>query len=167
MKNQYEYTISSTEDIRRALDEAEREGYELTYYNSAFYLRGTAGEPISVDDSLANLCVTAYGPAPVWVSGDGKVTVRAEKNAVVYATEGSLVDAYSSATVYAYDRSTVAVSMDSSVWVASDDVDVEAWGCSKVYLPSDGVDGSKAFVRLEGDAKIIRGIDVSMGLTNY
>lgn len=69
MKNQYEYTINSTEDIRKALSEAEREGYELTHYNSAFYLRGTAGELISVDDSLANLYVTAYGPAPVLVSG--------------------------------------------------------------------------------------------------
>ena len=166
MKNQYEYTINSTEDIRKALDEVEREGYELNYYNSAFYLRGTAGDPISVDDSLANLHVTAYGPAPVWVSGEGEVTVMAEENAVVYASEGSLIDAYDSATVYAYNRSQVDVSGGASVYVASDDADVEAFGNSKVYLPSDGVAGSQAFVRLEGDAEIIRGVDVSMGLSN-
>ena len=166
MKNQYEYTINSTEDIRKALDEAEREGYELNHYNSAFYLRGTTGEWISVDESLANLYVVAYGPAPVWVSGEGETTVIAEESAVVYATEGGVVDAYDSATVYAYDRSEVVVQMDAAVYVASDNVDVGAWGSSKVYLPSDGVDGSKAYVRLEGDAKIIRGVDVSMGLTN-
>lgn len=166
MKNQYEYTINSTEDITRALAEAEREGYELTHYNSAFYLRGAAGEPISVDDTLANLHVVTYGPAPVWVSGEGETTVIAEESAVVYATEGGVVDAYDSATVYAYNRSEVVVQMDAAVYVASDDVAVEAWGDSKVYLPSGGVDGSKAFVRLEEDAKIIRGVDVSGGLTN-
>lgn len=166
MKNQYEYTINSTEDIPRAMAEAEREGYDLTYYNSAFYLRGTAGEPISVDDSLANLHVTAYGPAPVWVSGKGDTTVIAEESAVVYATEGSVVDAYDSATVYAYDRAEVVVQMEAAVYVASDNVDVEAWGSSKVYLPSSGVDGSRAQVRLEDDAEIIRGVDVSMGLAN-
>lgn len=167
MKNQYEYTINSTEDISRALAEAEREGYELTRYNSAFYLRGTAGEPISVDDSLANLHVTAYGPAPVWVSGKGDTTVIAEESSVIYAIASGVVDAYDSSTVYAYDRAQVVVQMEASVYVASDDVDVEAWGNSKVYLPSGGgVVGSRAFVRLEGDAKIIRGVDVSMGLTN-
>lgn len=157
MKNQYEYTINSTEDIRKALDEAEREGYRLTHYNSAFYLRGTAGEPISVDDSLASLHVTAYGPAPVWVSGEGEVTVIAEESAVVYATEGSIVDAYDYSTVYAYDRSEVVVQMRASVYVASDDVDVEAWGDSRVYLPSSGVVGSQARVRLEDDAQLIEG----------
>nr|DAU94838.1 MAG TPA: hypothetical protein [Caudoviricetes sp.] len=166
MKNQYEYTINSTDDIRRALSEAEREGYELTHYNSAFYLRGTAGEPISVDDSLANLHVVAYGPAPVWVSGRGETTVIAEESAVVYAIASGIVDAYDSSTVYTYDRAQAVVQMEASVYVASDDVNVEAWGSSKVYLPSDGVEGSRAFVRLEEDAKIIRGVDVSMGLTN-
>lgn len=166
MKNQYEYTINSTEDIRKALSEAEREGYELTHYNSAFYLRGTAGEPISVDDSLANLHVTAYGPAPVWVSGEGETTVIAEESAVVYAREGSVVDAYNSATVYAYDHAEVVGQMEAAVYVASDNVDVEAWGSSKVYLPSSGVDGSQAQVRLEGGAEIIRGVDVSRGLAN-
>ena len=166
MKNQYEYTINSTEDISRALAEAEREGYVLTHYTSAFYLRGTAGESISVDDSLANLYVTAYGHAPVWVSGEGETTVIAEESSVVYATEGSVVDAYDSATVYACDRAEVVVQMEASVYVTSDDVDVEAWGHSKVYLPSDGVAGSQASVHLEGDSKIIRGVDVSMGLTN-
>lgn len=166
MKNQYEYTINSTEDIRRALADAESNGYDLTHYNSAFYLRGTAGEPISVDDSLANLYVVAYGPAPVWVSGEGETTVLAEESAVVYVTDGGVVGAYDSATVYAYDRSEVVGQMEASVYVASDDVNVEAWGSSKVYLPSDGVEGSKAFVRLEEDAKIIRGVDASVGLTN-
>lgn len=166
MKNQYEYTINSTEDISRALADAESNGYDLTHYNSAFYLRGTAGEPISVGDSLANLHVTAYGPAPVWVSGKGDTTVIAEKSAVVYAIERGVVDAYDSSTVYAYNRTQVALQMEASVYVASDDVVVEAWGNSKVYLPSEGEDGSKAFVRLEEDAKTIRGVDVSMGLTN-
>lgn len=166
MKNQYEYTINSTEDISRALADAESNGYDLTHYNSAFYLRGTAGEPISVGDSLANLHVVAYGPAPVWVSGEGDTTVIAEESSVIYAIEEGIVDAYDSSTVYAYDRAQIAVQMEASVYVASDDVDVEAWGSSKVYLPSDGVEGSKAFVRLEGDAEIIRGVDVSMGLAN-
>lgn len=166
MKNQYKYTINSTEDISRALADAESNGYDLTHYNSAFYLRGTAGEPISVGDSLANLHVTAYGPAPVWVSGTGETTAIAEESAVIYATESGAVDAYDSVTVYAYDRAQVIVQMEASVYVASDDVDVEAWGSSKVYLPSDGVDGSRAQVRLEGDAEIIRGVDVSTGLAN-
>ena len=166
MKNQYEYTIDSTDDIRKALADAERNGYYLSFYNSAFYLRGTAGQPISVDDSLANLYVVTYGPAPVWVSGEGEVTVRAEGNAVVYATEGRLVDAYDSATVYAYDRAQVDVSVNASVYVASDDADVEAFGNSKVYLPSDGVAGAQAWVRLEGDAEIIRGVASPESLDN-
>lgn len=166
MKNQYEYTINSTEDIRKALDEAEREGYALNHYNSAFYLRGATGEPISVEGSLANPHVTAYGPAPVRVSGTGETTVIAEESSAVYAVEGGVVDAYDSATVYAYDSATVAVNMDASVYVASDDVAVEAFGNSRVYLPREGVAGSRAFVHLEGDAEIIRGVDVSMGLTD-
>lgn len=157
MKSQYEYTINSTEDIARALAEAGQEGYDLTFYNSAFYLKGEAGNAISVDDSLADLYVTAYGPASVWVSGAGKVTVRAEEDAVVYATEGAVVDAYDSATVYAYDRAQVDVSMAASVYVASDDVDVNAWGDSKVYLPAAGADGSGAHVDLNNDAEIITG----------
>lgn len=166
MKNQYEYTINSTDDISRALADAESNGYYLTHYNSAFYLRGTAGESISVDDSLANLYVVAYGPAPVWVSGEGETTVIAEESAVVYATEGSVVDAYDSATVYAYDRAEVVVQMEASVYVASDDVDVEAWGDSKAYLPAEGSVGARAEVRVNNDAKILRGVDVSAGLTN-
>lgn len=157
MKNQYEYTINSTEDIRKALDEAEREGYYLSHYNSAFYLRGAAGESISVDDSLANLCVVAYGPASVWVSGEGETTVIAEGSSVVYAIEGGVVDAYDSSTVYAYDRSNVTVQMEASVYVASDDVSVEAWGDSKVYLPTEGSSGADPHLRVEGDAKVIRG----------
>lgn len=158
MKNQYEYTINSTDDIRKALNEAEREGYYLTHYNSAFYLRGTAGNPISVGDSLANLHVVAYGPAPVWVSGEGETTVIAEGSAVVYATEAGIVDAYDSATVYAYDLSNVVVQMDASVYVASDEVDVEAWGDSKVYLPAEGVEGADPHLRVEGSANVIRGV---------
>lgn len=156
MKNQYEYTINSTEDIRKALDEAESEGYDLTHYNSAFYLRGVAGEPISVDDSLATLYVVAYGPAPVWVSGEGETTVIAEESAVVYAVEGGVVDAYDSSIVYAYDHSEVVVQMGASVYVASDDVCVEAWGDSKVYLPAPGVAGSGATVNLNHSATVTR-----------
>lgn len=158
MKNQYEYTINSTEDIRKALDEAERKGYDLTHYNSAFYLRGTSGNPISVDDSLANLYVVAYGPAPVWVSGEGETTVIAEESSVIYATAGGVVDAYDSATVYAYDRSDVVVQMNASVYVASDEVAVEAWGDSKVYLPAEGVAGANPSLRQEGASKVIRGV---------
>ena len=158
MKNQYEYTINSTEDIRKALDEAEREGYDLNHYNSAFYLRGTAGEPISVDDSLANLHVVACGPASVWVSGEGETTVIAEGEAVVHASEGGVVDAYDSSTVYAYDHSDVVVQMEASVYVSSDDVSVEAWGDSKVYLPAEGSAGADPHLRVEGDAQVIRGV---------
>lgn len=158
MKNQYEYTINSTEDIRKALDEAERKGYYLTRYNSAFYLRGTAGGAISVDDSLANLHVVAYGPASVWVSGEGETEVIAEESSVIYATEGCAVDAYDSSTVYAYDRSDVTVQMDASVYVASDDVAVEAWGDSWVYLPAEGNAGANAGIRLEDSSKVIRGV---------
>nr|DAS00758.1 MAG TPA: hypothetical protein [Caudoviricetes sp.] len=78
MKNQYEYTINSADDIRRALDEADRENIYLTHYNSAFHLRGAEGESISVDDSLADLHVVAHGPAVVWASGEGRTTVIAE-----------------------------------------------------------------------------------------
>lgn len=159
MKNQYEYTINSTEDISRALADAESNGYDLTHYNSAFYLRGTAGGSISVDDSLANLYVVAYGPAPVWVSGEGETTVIAEESSVVYAVESGVVDAYDSSTVYAYDRATVVVQMDASVYVASDDVAVEAWGDSKVFLPTEGVEGATPRLRVEGDAEIIRGVE--------
>ena len=166
MKNQYEYTINSTEDIRKALRDAEREGYELTHYNSAFYLRGTAGRPISVDDSLANLYVVAYGPAPVWVSGEGETIVIAEGSAVVYATEGGVVDAYDSSTVYAYDRSDVVVQVEASVYVSSDDVAVEAWGDSKVYLPAEGSAGADPHLRVMGDAKVIRRVTGSAGAEN-
>lgn len=156
MKNQYEYTINSTDDIRRALDEADRENIYLTHDNSAFHLRGAEGETISVDDSLADLYVVAHGPAVVWVSGEGRTTVIAEESSVVYAAEGSVVDAYDSATVYAYDRSDVDVSMDSSVYVASDDVIVSAFGDAKVYLPSTGSDGSQATVSVPGSGNLIQ-----------
>jgi len=166
MKNQYEYTINSTDDIRKALDEAEREGYELTPYNSAFYLRGTAGEPISVDDSLANLHVTAYGPAPVWVSGEGDTAVIAEESAVVYAISRGAVDAYDYATVYAYDSATVSVSMEATVHISSNDVDVNAFGNSRVYLPAPGVEGSLARVRTAEDVQVIRGGAIPEDPTN-
>lgn len=86
------------------------------------------------------------------------MTVLAEGSAVVYATEGCSVDAYDSSTVYAYDRSEVVVPMDAAVYVSSDDVTVEAWGDSKVYLPAPGTGGSEAQVRLENAAQIIRGV---------
>ena len=156
MKNQYEYTINSTNDIRKALDEARRGGSDLTHYNSAFYLRGTPGQPISVDDSLANLYVVAYGPAPVWISGKGKTTVIAKESVVVYAAGGATADAYDSSTVYAYDRSDVAVQGEASVFVVSDDVTVAAWGDSKVYLPAEGVAGSDPILHLGGNSKVIR-----------
>lgn len=156
MKNQYEYTINSMKDISRALADAESNGYDLNHYNSAFYLRGTAGEPILVDDSLANLHVTAYGPAPVWVSGKGETTVIAEESAVVYALESGVVDAYDYSTVYAYDSATVAVNMEAAVYILSNDVDVDAFGSSKVYLPAPGVDGSLAWVRTADDVQVIR-----------
>lgn len=136
---------------------AERGGYSLNFYNSIFLILGEAGRSISVDDSLRDLHVIARGPASVLVSGEGEVTVRAEKNAVVYAMAGSLVDAYDSATVYAYDRAQVAVSMDAAVYIASDDVDVEAFGNSKVYLPAEGIAGANPSLRLEDASKVIRG----------
>lgn len=166
MKNQYEYTINSTEDIRRALAVAESNGYDLTHYNSVFYLRGEAGESISVDDSLANLHVVAIGPASVWVFGEGETTVIAEKSAVVYATEGSVVDAYDSSTVYAYNHSQVIVQMDAAVFVASDDVYVGAWGGSKVYLPADGLPGSRAEIRTNGGARLIRAVSTPSAASN-
>ena len=157
MKNQYEYTINTTDDIRRALADAESNGYELTHYNSAFYLRGTPSELILVDDALANLYVVIYGPAPVLVSGKGETIAIAKESAVVYAMEDGIVDAYDSATVYAYDRAEVVVQMEAAVYVASDDADVEAGGSSKVYLPAPGVEGSLARVRTTGDVQVIRG----------
>ena len=154
MKDQYEYTINSTDDISRALEEAERLGYELTHYTARFDLRGQAGVPISVDSALKYLHVVAHGPAPVYVS-DG-ATVIAEEASVVYATGDGLVDAYDSATVYAYDSSEVAVSCDASVYVASDDVIVNAFGDAEVYLPAPGVAGSGAAVNVQDGANLIQ-----------
>lgn len=155
MKNQYEYTINSTEDISRALADAERNGYDLTFYNSAFYLRGTPGLPISVDDSLANLHVVAYGPAPVWVSG-GEVTVTAEGSTTIYASEGCFVDAYGSAVVYAYDHSEVDACEDAVVYAASDDATINVFGNAKAYLPAPGAAGARAIVRALNTANLIR-----------
>lgn len=131
MKNQYEYTINPTEDISKALAEAERAGYRLTLYNSTFHLRGEAGHSIAVDDSLADLYVKAHGPSPVEVSGEGKVIVHAGDEAVVYAQEAS-------------------------VYVSSDWVDVNAYGNSRVYLPDPGIEGSRANVSLNDDASLIQ-----------
>jgi hypothetical protein len=156
MKNQYEYTINSTDDIRRALAEADRANIYLTHYNSAFHLRGADGDTISVDDSLADLYVVAHGPAVVWASGEGRTTVIAEESSAVYAAGGSVVDAYDSATVYAYDRSDVNVSMDSSVYVSSDDVIVSAFGDAKVYLPAAGSSGAQATVSVPGSGNLIQ-----------
>ena len=148
--NQYCYTLDSTEDSSRALSAARRGGYELTFSNSVFSIYGEAGSSISVDDSLAGLHVVALGPAPVWVSG-AEAHVRAEGSATVYATEGSYVDAYDSATVYAYDRAMVTVDMESEVYVASNDVGVDAYGDSRVYLPAYPGDGALAEVDLHSD----------------
>lgn len=156
MKNQYEYTINSTDDIRKAFDEAERENICLTPYNSAFHLRGAEGDTISVDDSLANLYAEARGPAVVRASGEGRTTVITKESAVVYATKGSVVDAYDSATVYAYDRSDANVSMDSSVYVCSNDVVVGAFDNARVYLPATGSDGSQAVVGVSGASNLIQ-----------
>lgn len=155
MKDQYKYTINSTDDIRRALAEAEQEGYELTHYTARFDLRGQVGVPISVDSSLKDLHVVAHGPAPVYVSGKA-VTVIAEKFSTVYAAGGSVVDAYDSASVYAYDRSAVDVGEDSAVYVASDDVIVNAFGNAKVYLPAPGVAGARATVNILDSANLIQ-----------
>lgn len=154
MKDQYEYTIDSTDDIIRALAEAEREGYELTHCTARFDLRGEAGRPISVDSSLKNLHAVTYGPAPVYVSGG--TTVVADDFATVYAMEDSFVDAYGSATVYAYDRAEVDVSGDASVYVASDDVTVNAFGDAWVYLPAPGTAGSQARVSVPNSTHLIQ-----------
>lgn len=164
MKNQYEYTINSTDDISRALEEAERMGYELTHYTARFDLRGQAGVPIYVDSSLKDLHVVAHGPAPVYVS-DG-ATVIAEDASAVYATGDGLVDAYDSATVYAYDRSEVAVSGDASVYVASGDVIVNAFGDAKVYLPDPRVVGSRASVNVTGSSNLIQATSATATLGN-
>jgi len=158
MVNEHYFRINSTEDIHKALTEAEREGYDLTFYNSVFLILGEEGLPISVDDSLENLHVVACGPSPVWVSGGSEKTVRAEGDVVIYATEDCRVDAYDSATVYAYDRAQVDVRMDAAVHVASDDVDVEAWGDSRIYLPAEGLAGANPYLRLEDSSKVIRGV---------
>jgi hypothetical protein len=148
--NQHYYTIDSTDDISRALSEARREGYELTDSNAVFSIYGTAGDSILIDDSLAGLHVVALGPAPVVVSG-AETLVQVEGSAVAYATEGSRVDAYDFATVYAYDRAMVTVGMESSAYVASDDVCVDAYGDSKVYLPAYPSAGAFAEVDLHSD----------------
>jgi hypothetical protein len=148
--NQSFYTIDSTDDISRALSEARRDGCELTYSNAVFSIYGKVGSSILVDDSLAGLHVVAFGPAPVVVSGS-ETLVQVKGSAVAYATEGSRVDAYDSATVYAYDRARVIVSMESSVYVASDDVLVDAHGDSKVYLPAYPRAGAFAEVDLRSD----------------
>lgn len=150
MKDQYPWTINSTQDINRALAEADRAGYELTFYTSRFDLRGKPGVPISVDGRLKNLHVIAHGPASVYV--EEGATVEALESSVIYVGSGGTVDAYDSATVYAYDDASVSLSMNASAYVSSDDVDVEAYGNSRTYLPSDGTPGSKASVSLNDSA---------------
>lgn len=155
MKDQYTWTINTTQDLNRALAEADREGYKLTFYNSRFDLRGDRGTPVSVDGRLKNLYVVAHGPAPVYV--EGGAVVQALDSSVAYASDGGVVDAYNTATVYAYDDAQVDVSMDASVYAVSDDVDINAYGSSRVYLPSEGTAGSNASVHLHNSAaEIIR-----------
>lgn len=48
--------------------------------------------------------------------------------------------------------------MDAAVYVSSDDVTVEAWGDSRVYLPAEGIAGANPSLRLEGASKVIRGV---------
>jgi hypothetical protein len=158
MVNDYYFTINSTEDISAALQGAERGGVSLDYFNSIFLIVGERGRSISVDDSLEGLHVVVTGSAPVWVSGEGKVTVIAEESSTIYATEGSSVRAYGSATVYAYNRAQVDARGSASVYVASDNVNVEACDHSTIYLPSPGTDGYGAWVHIEDDAEVIRGV---------
>jgi hypothetical protein len=166
MVNEHYFKINSTEDISAALSKAEHEGIDLDYFNSIFLIIGERGRSISVDDSLRGLHVVATGPAPVWVSGEGEAVVIARESATIYATEGSSVRAHDEATVYAYDRAQVEVLNSASVYVASDDVDVEAYGYSTVYLPDPGEAGSTAEIYVEDDAKVIRGVSASMSWAN-
>ena len=76
------------------------------------------------------------------------------------------MDAYDSATVYAYDRAEVVVQMGAAVYVASDTVDVEAWGDSKVYLPAEGSVGADPHLRVEDGVKVIRGGSTPSGTEN-
>lgn len=159
MINQHYFRIHSTEDIAQALKKAEQEDLALDFFNSIFLIRGERGRLVSVDDSLAGLHVVALGPAPVRVSGGGELAVIAEETATVYAAGDSAVHASDSATVYAYDRAEVIVRMEASVYVSSDDVYVEAWEDSKVYLPAKGSEGAEAEVRVADRVQIIRGVD--------
>ena len=136
MENEYYYEVESTEDISKALKEAESAGVTLNYFNAVFLLRGEAGRPISVDTSLRNLYVVARGPAPVRASGEALVV--AEESAIVYATDSSAVVARGHATVYAYDQALVDAYDDASVLVFSDDVDLDVFDRAKVYLTPSG-----------------------------
>lgn len=85
MVNEHYFKINSTEDIRKALDEAEREGHDLTFYNSIFLILGERGRPISVDDSAQvdvsmdaavyvasdDVCVTAGGDSRIYLPAEG------------------------------------------------------------------------------------------------
>lgn len=56
--------------------------------------------------------------------------------------------------------------MEAAVYVSSDDVDVEAWGHSKVYLPHLGADGAAAQVRMNNDSEVIRGVETPGAASN-
>lgn len=147
------WIINSPEDLRAALSEAHRGGRIPSFLNSALEVRGKSGTALTLGDPHASFEVTVYGPSPVYVEGDMVAVVRG--SATVYATERSVVDAYDSSTVYAYDRAEVEIGDGVSVYVASDDVSVTVYGAGTVYLPGEGVNGSKACVTTVG-----RGADI-------
>lgn len=149
------WTINSPEDLGAALSEAHRGGRIPSFLNSSLEVRGKSGTALTLGDAHSSFEVTVYGPSPVYVEGDLAAVVRG--SATVYATEHSLVDAYDSSTVYAYDQAEVEIGEGVSVYVTSDDVSVTVYGSGTVYLPAEGVNGSKANVTSIGiGARIIR-----------
>lgn len=155
MTTSHRQIINSPEDLKVALAEAYRGGRTPTSLNSTLEVRGRAGSALTLDNRAASFEVIIYGPSPVYTGGD--LVAVARESAVVYATERSLVDAYGSATVYAYDQAEVEIGEGVSVYVASDGVSVTVYGAGTVYLPEEGVNGSKATVTTVGrGARIIR-----------
>lgn len=149
------WTINSQEDLGVALSEAHQGGRIPSFLNSTLEVRGKVGSAITLGDRFNSFEVVIHGPSPVYTKES--VVASAKGSAVVYATECSLVGAYDSATVYAYDRAEVEIGEGVSVYVASDDVSVTVYGAGTVYLPEEGVNGSKANVTTIGlGARIIR-----------
>ena len=147
--------IHSPEDLRAALTEADQSDHIPTSLNSTLEVRGRAGSALTLDNRAASFDVIIYGPSPAYIGGD--LVAVARESAIVYATEQSRVDAHDSATVYAYDQAEVEIGEGVSVYVASDDVSVTVYGSGTVYLPAEGVNGSKASVTSVGlGARILR-----------